>query len=167
LISSAGANSGASLGIQYVFGYNAGTDTLPDSYFYQYGSDGNQPFTISGLAPNESFDLFLYAYNSVNSPNDRGAVYSVGSSTFTTATGNPASLDPTHAVDGLITGITSSSGTISGTWAFAPSNTGEIDWSGFQLDVSGAVAAPEPGTLVLLAVGVVILVWMKKGNFHV
>jgi hypothetical protein len=93
-----------------------------------------------------------YACNSLHSANDRGEDFTVGTSTFDSATGNPASLDPTNAVDGLIIGVTDSSGTISGTWAFDPSNTsGEIDWSGFQLDVSSAAAAPEPGTIVLLA----------------
>jgi hypothetical protein len=168
LISSTGANSGASFSAQYIYGYNAGSGNFPDSYFYQYSYNETQPFTISGLAPNESFALFLYAYNSQSSANDRGAIYTVGSSTFATPTGNPASLDPTHAVDGLITGVTDSSGTISGTWGFYPSNpSGEIDWSGFQLDVSSAVAAPEPGTVVLLAGGLLILIRMKKGNFHV
>jgi hypothetical protein len=155
LITSIGATSNASFSTQYVFGYNAGTHNLPDTYFYQYAANAvSTPFTISGLAPNESFTLFLYAYNSVHSANDRGESFTVGSSTFDSATGNPASLDPTDAVDGFITGVTDSTGTISGTWAFDPSNvSGEIDWSGFQLDVSNAVATPEPGTLALLVGG--------------
>ncbi len=164
LITSTGANSGAGFSTQFVFGYNAGSGNLPDSYFYQYSQNGlSTPFAISGLAPNEDFTLFLYAYNSQGSANNRGAIFTLGSSTFTTATGNPASLDPTHAVDGLITGVTDSNGTFSGTWAFDPSNTsGEIDWSGFQLDVSSAVAAPEPGTIVLLAGGLGFLILLRK-----
>jgi hypothetical protein len=97
-------------------------------------------------------------------------MFTVGSSTFGSATGNPASLDPTHAVDGFITGVTDSSGTISGTWAFDASNTsGEIDWSGFQLDVSNAVAAPEPGTIALLAGGLGLLIAVRRryGKFYV
>jgi hypothetical protein len=164
LITSTGANSGASFSTQFVFGYNAGSDNLPDTYFYQYSQNGlSTPFTISGLAPNENFTLFLYAYNSVHSTNDRGESFTVGSSTFDSATGNAASLDPTHAVDGFITGVTDSNGTISGTWAFDPSNSsGEIDWSGFQLDVSSTVAAPEPGTIVLLAGGLGFLILLRK-----
>jgi len=164
LITSTGANSGATFSTQYIYGYNAGSQTLPDSYFYQYSANGSsQPFTISGLTPNEDFTLFLYAYNSQGSANNRGAIFTVGSSTFTTATGNPASLDPTHAVDGFITGVTDSTGTITGTWAFDPSNpTGEIDWSGFQLDVSSAVAAPEPGTIVLLAGGLGLMILGRR-----
>jgi hypothetical protein len=174
LITSTGAASDVSFSTQYVFGYNAGSHDLPDTYFYQYVQNAySTPFTISGLAPNEDFTLFLYAYNSVNSANDRGEVFTVGSSTFDSATGNPATLDPTHAVDGFITGVTSSNGTISGTWAFDASNSsGEIDWSGFQLDVSSAVvAAPEPGSIVLLAsaLGLTILRRrrIKKESFHV
>jgi PEP-CTERM motif-containing protein len=129
------------------------------------------PFTISGLA-NENFTLFLYAFSSVNSANDRGEIFTVGSSTFNSATGNASSLDLAHVVDGFITGVTDSNGTISGTWAFDPSNhAGEIDWSGFQLDVSSAVAAPEPGTIVLLAGGLGLMILgrrrIKKENFYV
>jgi hypothetical protein len=173
LITSTGANSGASFSTQFVYGYNAGSHNLPDDYFYQYGSNGSStPFTISGLAPNESFTLFLYAYNSVHSANDRGEIFTVGSSTFDSATGNASTADPTHAVDGFITGVTDSTGTISGTWALDPSNSsGETDWSGFQLDVSSAVAAPEPGTIVLLAGGLGLMILgmrrIKKDNFHV
>jgi hypothetical protein len=126
----------------------------------------SQPFTISGLAPNESFTLFLYAFNSVHSANDRGEIFTVGSSIFSSATGHPNSLDPVHGVDGFITGVTSSTGTITGTWAFDPSNhSHEIDWSGFQLDVSSAVAAPEPGTLGLL-VGGLGLVMLGRRRFR-
>ena len=140
---------------------------MPDTYFYQYGS--STPFTISGLAPNEDFTLFLYAYNSVHSANDRGEIFTVGSSTFDSATGNPSSLDPTHAVDGFITGVTGSDGTISGMWAFDSSNqSGEIDWSGFQLDVSSSVALPEPGSIALLAGALGLLILVRnvplKGN---
>jgi hypothetical protein len=171
LITSTGANSGATFTTQFIYGYNAGSQTLPDSYFYQYVQNcSSQPFTISGLTPNEDFTLFLYAYNSQGSANNRGEMFTVGSSTFGSATGNPASLDPTHAVDGFITGVTDSSGTISGTWAFDASNTsGEIDWSGFQLDVSNAVAAPEPGTIALLAGGLGLLIAVRRryGKFYV
>jgi hypothetical protein len=164
LITSTGAASGATFSTQFVYGYNAGSNNLPDTYFYQYEQNGlSTPFTISGLAPNEDFTLFLYAYNSVNSPNDRGEIFTVGSSSFDSATGNPSSLDPTHAVDGFITGVTSSNGTISGTWAFDASNlSGEIDWSGFQLDVSSAVAAPEPGAIVLLAGGLGLMILGRR-----
>jgi hypothetical protein len=172
LITSTGADSGASFSTEFVYGFNDGSHNLPDTYFYQYAANGlNQPFTISGLAPDESFTLFLYAYNSVGSPNNRGAIFSVGSSTFSTATANASSSDPTHAVDGFITGVTGSDGTISGTWAFDPSNSvGEIDWSGFQLDVSSAVVgAPEPGTIILLGggLGLMILSRRKMGKFYV
>jgi hypothetical protein len=174
LITSTGATSDVSFSTQYVYGYNAGSHDLPDTYFYQYVQNAfSTPFTISGLAPNEDFTLFLYAYNSVNSPNDRGEVFTVGSSTFDSATGNAASLDPTHAVDGFITGVTNSNGTISGTWAVDSSNSsGEIDWSGFQLDVSSAVvAAPEPGGIVLLASALALMILrrrrIKKESFYV
>jgi hypothetical protein len=165
LLTSTGANSGASFSTNLDFGYNDGSHNFPDTYFYHFSSSGSiAPFTISGLAPNETFTLFLYGYNSVHSANDRGEILTVGSSTFSTATGNASSLDPTHVVDGFITGATSSNGTISGTWAFDPSNhAGEIDWSGFQLDVSSAaVAAPEPGTMVLLVGGLGLMILGRR-----
>jgi hypothetical protein len=170
LITSTGANSGANLYVGLSAGYNDFSRNLPDTYF-DYFDSSSTSFTISGLAPNESFTLFLYAFNSGNALNDRGEIFTVGSSTFNTATGNASSLDPTHAVDGMITGVTSSNGTISGTWAFDPSNMSrEIDWSGFQLDVSSAaVGAPEPGTIILLAggLGLMNLSRRKKGKFYV
>jgi PEP-CTERM motif len=171
LITSTGATTGASFSTGYAGGYNDGSHALPDSYFFQYNDSGpSTSFTISGLAPNGNFTLFFYAYNSVHATNDRGAIYTVGTSSFTTATGNASSEDPTHAVDGFITGVTSSAGTISGTWNLDPSNqVGEIDWSGFQLDVSSAVAAPEPSTIAFIAGGLLIFGWrrfMKKEKLH-
>ncbi|MGH9584259.1 MAG: PEP-CTERM sorting domain-containing protein [Bryobacteraceae bacterium] len=76
----------------------------------------------------------------------------MGSSSFDTANGNASSEDPASAVTGM---LTSATGTIDGTWAFGPNNTdGEIDWSGFQLDVAPPSAAvPEPSSLSLLAFG--------------
>src|SRR5580698_8468506 len=56
LITSTGANSGASFSTQFVYAYNTGSQDLPDTYFYQYEQNGlSTPFTISGLAPNENF----------------------------------------------------------------------------------------------------------------
>jgi hypothetical protein len=80
----------------------------------------------------------------------------VGSASFDTKNGNPSSEDPVSAVTGLLTGQTSSTGSITGTWAFDSANTGgEIDWSGFQLDVATTAAVPAPligrGLPVLLA----------------
>jgi hypothetical protein len=166
LLTSTGATSSAGFSTDLQYGYNDGTHNFPDTYFYHYAPNGLiAPFAITGLAPNESFTLFLYAYNSVHSANDRGEIFTVGSSTFSTATGNPSSLDPTHAVDGFITGVTSSTGTISGTWAFDTGNNSEIDWSGFQLDVaSPAGATPEPSTLALFAGGWALLVLLQRSR---
>jgi hypothetical protein len=157
LVDSTGADSGASFSsapFPYAGdAYNAGSDNLPDTYIWAPAVGGSSHiFGIAGLAPNQSFTLFIYAFNSANSTNDRGAIYTVGSSIFNTSTGHHSSEDATHAVDGLITGVTSSTGTISGTWAFDTQNHSEMDWSGFQLDVASAAAsAPEPATFALFA----------------
>ena len=153
LIAGTGANSGASLSISHIRGaFNNGSGTLPDTYFYSYGViSPSQTFTIGGLAPNESFTLFLYAYTLGG---ERDAVFTVGGSSFDTASGNPSSEDPFNAVTGLLTGTTSAAGTITGTWAVGPTNStsaNEIDWSGFQLAVNTPAAVPEPGSLALLA----------------
>jgi hypothetical protein len=155
LVDSTGVNSGARLDFSsaQVQAYNDFSRAFPDTYLFEFA---DQTFTISGLAPNASFTLFLYALNSVHSANDRGAVFTVGSATFSTGAANPSSEDPARVVDGFVTGVTSATGTIEGTWAFAPGNTGrEIDWSGFQLDLA-PTAAPEPGTFILFGGGLVL-----------
>lgn len=157
LIDSTGANSGASLGISYIGGgYNLGSK-LPDTYFYDHGSNN---FTISGLTPNASYQLFLYALNTKFTSNDQDEVFTIGSASFDTINGNPSSEDSAHAVTGMLTGTTSATGTITGTWAVGPTNSiigNEIDWSGFQLAVGPFAAVPEPGSLALLAGGLGLL----------
>jgi PEP-CTERM motif len=156
LIDSIGANSGAGLSISQIRGgFNNGS-VLPVTYLFSFQSTQN--FTIVGLAPNQDFTLFLYAFNSGEFPNSRGAVFTVGGASFDTADGTTSSAD-SAAVTGFITGMTSPIGTIDGTWAFDAENSeGEIDWSGFQLAVTTlAVMVPEPGTMALLASGLALL----------
>lgn len=166
LTDSTGANSGAILSISnYNAGYNAGNDTVPDTYLDAYDFSGtSRTFTFTGLAPNQNFTLFLYAFNSGNSHNDRAENFAVGSSVFDTTTANTTS-ESTLAVDGVIAGVTSSTGTIDGTWAFDSANhTHEIDWSGFQLAVTDPVtsAVPEPATNVLIGVALALGAYFLK-----
>jgi len=122
-------------------------------------------FYISGLSPNENFTLFLYAVNRSEQPDDQGAIFTAGGASFDTKNGTPSSEDPGLAVTGLLTGETTSTALIIGTWAFNEDNVGpdlggEIDWSGFQLAVASSAAAPpvpEPGTFALLAGGLALL----------
>ncbi|HEX7363102.1 MAG TPA: PEP-CTERM sorting domain-containing protein [Bryobacteraceae bacterium] len=124
----------------------------------------SQTFTFSGLPAGQSFTLFLYAYNVLLYPHDNygDEVFTVNGSSFDTANGTPSSEAHNAAVTGMLTGVTSSTGTIEGTWAMGPFNGepgGEIDWSGFQLAVS---AVPEPSSLFLLALGVLPLLLLLR-----
>ncbi|MGH9449856.1 MAG: PEP-CTERM sorting domain-containing protein [Terriglobia bacterium] len=162
LVNSAGAGTGASFAISYINGAFNASGGLPDTYFFAYNT--TQTFTFSGLAPNESVSLFLYAFNG-GSSNDQGTVFSVGSSSFDTANGSPSSEDSKYAVTGMLTGVTSATGTIAGTWAFGPGNAGnEIDWSGFQLDVASPAktVTPEPASLMLFGTGLLGLAWVTR-----
>jgi len=153
LVASTGTNTGDSLSISDVNGaYNAGARTLPDTYAF---ANGPHIFTFSGLPSNQSFTLFLYAYDQLG---NREAVFTVGASSFDTANGNASSEDAVSGVTGAITGVTSATGTISGAWAPGSSNTGgEIDWSGFQLDIASPTATPEPAAFALFGFGVLVL----------
>jgi hypothetical protein len=152
LLSSTGAQTGVGFSISHIDGAFNTESGLPDTYFFSYNS--SQTFGLTGLAPDESFTLFLYAYTE----NDhRGATFSVGSSSFNTINGEPSSEDAA-AVTGEITGVTSATGTITGTWAFDSLDTGglpETDWSGFQLAVASpaTTATPEPAGFMLVGTG--------------
>jgi hypothetical protein len=131
---------------------------LPDTYFFTRSAG---TFTISGLTPGASFTLFLYGYSAAN--DSREEVFTVGTSSFDTASGHPSSEDATNVTTGTITGTTDLTGSITGTWAFGLANTaGDIDWSGFQLDVGSAptlTGVPEPATAVpaLGALGLLVV----------
>lgn len=146
LVDSTGAGNVAALSISRIGGaYNTGPD-LPETYFYSNNSTQN--FAIRGLASDSAFTLFLYADNTLEYVNDQGTIFTVGSSSFDTVNGNQSS-ESFEAVTGVLTGVTSATGSITGVWAFDSENTtSEIDWSGFQLDVaSPATTVPEPATL--------------------
>ena len=153
LTDSTGAGA-AQLNISNINGAFNKLSTLPDTYFY---SNSNSSFTISGLERDSAFTLFLYAYNNVPFQEE---VFTAGNSTFDSASGAPSSLDPNNVTTGHVTGVTSSTGSITGTWNFGPNNEqGEkIDWAGFQLDVASSGASlPEPATLALLGTGLLVL----------
>jgi hypothetical protein len=88
LLDSTGA--GAQLSISHIDGaFNNGVGTFPDAYILTLS---NSTFTISGLAPNSAFTLFLYAFNNV-ALQFREEVFTVGNSSFDSANGTASSLD--------------------------------------------------------------------------
>jgi hypothetical protein len=176
LLDSTGANTGAALSISHIDGALNSGSKLPFTFVAATTNPqgkNSQTFTFSGLPPGQSFTLFLYALNSFLYPNDnRGdEVFTVNGSSFDTANGNPSSESHNAAVTGMLVGVTSSTGTIDGTWASGPDNGvpgGEISWSGFQLAIGTTVSAvPEPSALFLLACGVVPLLLVARRRSRV
>ncbi|MGH9344054.1 MAG: hypothetical protein ACRD19_09870 [Terriglobia bacterium] len=163
MVNNKGANTGTALSLSHIQGaYNNMGGALPDTYLFCFVSNREQTFTFSGLPPNQSFVFFLYAYNTLTASNDRDEIFTVGDSSFDTVSGAPSSEDSRHAVTGELIGVTSSTGTIDGTWAFGPTNMDyEIDWSAFQIDVGPSAhvisAVPEPSSFFLSMLGLVAL----------
>jgi len=167
LVDSTGGSAGAQFSISIDGAFSAEA-SLPDTYFFSFF---NSTFTISGLERDSAFTLFLYSFNDtlIGSDGFREQVFTVGNSSFDSADGMPSSLDPNNVTTGDITGVTSPTGSITGTWHIGPNNPGtnpEIDWAGFQLDVaSRAASVPEPATLALLGTGLMVLAgaaWRRR-----
>ena len=159
---SMGADAGVTLDISHINGGYNHSASLPDTYIYSI--DSSQTFEFSGLAPDESFTLFLYVFNSGD---ERGAVFTIAGASFDSANGATSSEDPAQAVTGVLKGMTSSTGTITGTWSFGSQNTiDEIDWSGFQLAVDTPSSVPEPATLLLLIPALGLLFCLKAPVAH-
>lgn len=181
LMNSAGIATTAAIGISNIAGGANFFSEFPDTTVQSYT---NATFTITGLAPNMPFTLFLYAYNGgpILSPflasGDSTAVhvndetFTVPGSSFDTANATTACLtygppcenseDPDNVSDGYIYGMTDSSGVIAGTWTKDATNTGSEAWSGFQLDVGYSPAAPEPAAWCLMALGICLLLGFYK-----
>jgi hypothetical protein len=84
LVNSTGTATGASLGISFISGGFNSSPGLPATYIYS--GEASQTFLFTGLPPDESFLLFLYAYTDFGL---REATFSVSSSNFNTIDGHP------------------------------------------------------------------------------
>lgn len=154
LVDSTGAPSGASFDLSHVSGAfnDISGGKFPNIGFYT--TESPVDFTISGLAPNEDFTLFLYSVYTTPNGLTHDAVFTVPGDTFDIANGTPSSEQP-GVMTGSLTGMTSATGTITGTWAFGPTFDpavgGDVHWAGFQLATGAPSSVPEPGSLALLA----------------
>ncbi len=126
-----GATSSSALFNDYVFNNSAGN-----------GSTAN--FTISGLAPNSPYQLYLYA-GFANAVNLGGATVTGGTfQSFTQPMGSIYTAGNTE----LFTGTTNAAGDITGTLGDNPNYAaGTNVLAGFSLD---ATAVPEPGSVVAI-----------------
>ncbi len=116
----------------------------------------NGTFTIGHLLANEEYQLYLYSTN--GGWGGIATTFTVGTST---ATATPDGSNPSGFIPGnnyvTLTGTSDASGTLTGT--FAQSN-----WGAFNgIQIVGVI--PEPGTLVLLVMGLFGLLcyaWRKR-----
>jgi hypothetical protein len=177
LLNNTGSPTGVAISISTIAGASNFSSDFPDTALLSFT---NTTFTITGLAPNMPFTLFLYAFNGgpgLSPFIGRGAItpvhnddetFTAGSSSFDTASatsicstyGSPCenSEDQDDVSDGYVFGVTDASGVIKGAWTKDATNTAFEAWSGFQLDVGYSPAlAPEPAAWGLIALGIGVL----------
>ena len=156
LVSSTGGATGATFSTGADGAYNAAPN-FPGTYFYSANGD-SRPFSLTGLAANTAFTLLIYANDSNQ---ERPVEFSIGGQTASSVTARQDDQFVQGAPNAVIlylTGVTSASGTINGTWEGDDQggvpDFPEVDWAGFQLDLQTPTSVtPEPGSLVLLATG--------------
>ena len=137
---------------QNVSGNTLQGDRIWDTTLPNLGGDGVGEFTISGLDPGRSYDVYLYA-------SEWGAEFTFDGRTLTAIGGTaggqaggwdgetPAWLKDTHYV--LFEDVTAA-GSLTGTFR-VPNGENYATLAGIQI----AVYIPEPGTFLLLAIAVI------------
>ena len=158
LYTSTGVNTGIQFSTTADGGENLGGSVPTTDIFILNSQYAPSVFTITGLAPSSNFTLFLYGQYYFNSESYTSTNIQVGDASFHSVTGNPSSQYPNFGRDGYITGITSSSGSIQGTWAQTQNGFTPQTWAGFQLDVA---SAPEPATYVSLGGAIALLGFLR------
>jgi hypothetical protein len=147
---------------QNVSGNTLQGDRVWDTTLPNLGGDGIGEFTISGLDPGNSYDVYLYT-------SEWGAEFTFDGRTLTAIGGNaggqaggwngeaPDWMEGTHYV--LFEDVTAA-GTLTGTFS-VPNGDDYATLSGIQI----AVYIPEPGSALLLAMAVMGLAfWRRRGR---
>ena len=131
---------------------------LMTDWFASYSTTNASTVTLSGLAANTAFNLYVYSESSSDTAN-RAVTFSVTGSPVT-LTLNPARAlgtftspadDPTNNNYGVLNAVSDSSGNL--TISFLQASTGEADFDGFQLQQ----AVPEPSTWAAMLGGIALL----------
>lgn len=131
---------------------------LTNSYLYN-NTSGPITETLTGLAPNASYNLVLYVASDDALRGDRSVTGSANTSAFA-ATGNPQStfINGENVVE--LTVSADSTGALAIAENDGLTNTsGEVDLNGLQLQ---SLATPEPGSLLLLCLGAGALLVRKR-----
>ena len=130
--------------------------------FYDY--TGSSTFSISGLAADTPFTIYLYGTPSNQQNGARSTEFTlagangggsaVAASRLTTEPSTTFLVNFDYVV---LTGTTDGDGTISGTYTGFSNDGGEADFNGFQLNI-----APEPSTYAMLLMGLGMLILLPR-----
>ena len=121
---------------------------------YLFTGGGTNGFTLTGLASNSTYRLYLYGID--GGFHDRGTTFFVTGGTADGGISSTKNSTTSSFVEGnnyvLFTGDTAT-GSVSGSFAPGPSGRGEGDFNGLQIAVTttGASPAPEPSQVGMLS----------------
>lgn len=149
-------------GTGYINVGGAGEQALVNDFVYDSGPGGNGDWQVSGLNDSLFYDLYFIAPNgqTFGATNVYGGIYTTGAvsagATGSTATFGGWQEGVNYAV---LRNVQSSGGLVTGTYA---SNPGSANPANYGIAGVQVVAVPEPGTLTLLALGLVLRLRFRR-----